>query len=103
MTPLQNAVPPLKTGLFGIGVDTYHNQRKGLKNRSALYIDFLTKQKGYIAETADIKLLLHNEEKAFKAGHKFYTTYLDLLYGTTFARSVTVLPVARLTGASAIV
>lgn len=35
MIALQNAIPPLNLGLFGIGVDTKSYQFAGLENRKA--------------------------------------------------------------------
>jgi len=97
MTSLQNAVPPLKIGLFGIGLDTYWDQFEGLENRLLGYIDTVAQQlQGYGAEVVNIGLV-DNTEKAFEAGHEFRRADVDLifLYVTTYALSSTVLPVVR--------
>ena len=89
MTSLQNAVPPLKIGLFGIGLDTYWDQFEGLEKRLLGYIDTVAQQlHGYEAEVVNIGLV-DNTEKAFEAGHKFRRADVDLifLYFTTNALS----------------
>lgn len=103
MTLLQNAIPPSETGLSGIGLATYHNQHKRSKNIFAVSINTLPQQNtGYIAKIADTSLV-HNAEKAFKARHKFNTTELYLLYGTTLAHSASVIPMAEYTGIPAFI
>lgn len=94
---IQNAIPPLKIGLFGIGLDTYWDQFEGLENRLLGYIDTVAQQlQGYGAEVVNIGLV-DNTEKAFEAGHEFRKADVDLifLYVTTYALSSTVLPVVR--------
>jgi len=86
-----------KVGLFGIGLDTYWPQFKGLKRRL----------EGYVKTVADrlerpgvevINLgLVDNPVKALEAGHRFRQEDVDVifLYVTTYALSSTVLPVVQ--------
>ena len=87
----------VRIGLFGIGLDAYWGQFKGLKDRL----------KGYLSEV-NSKLTKHNvevvnlglidtPEKSFEAGHKFRQTDVDIifLHVTTYALSSTVLPVVQ--------
>ncbi|HEX3624338.1 MAG TPA: arabinose isomerase [Verrucomicrobiae bacterium] len=88
---------PLRVGLFGIGLDAYWPQFKGLKNRLEGYLDVVHKK----LERPGVKVvnlgLVDSVPKAFDAGHKFRETDVDLifLYVTTYALSHTVLPVVR--------
>jgi L-arabinose isomerase len=87
----------LRVGLFGIGLDTYWPQFKGLEERL----------NGYLQRVADklqrpgvevVNLgLIDSPEKAAVAGHRFRQADVDLLflYITTYALSATVLPVVR--------
>jgi len=87
--------PPLRVGLFGIGLDTYWPQFPGLKSRL----------EGYLARVG-AKLvrpgveivslgLVDNPERAYAAGREFRRADVDLilLHVTTYALSSTVLPV----------
>lgn len=88
---------PARIGLFGIGLDAYWPQFKGLKQRL----------EGYLGNTAArlarpgvevVNLgLVDTPEKAFAAGHRFRAEDVDLifLHVTTYALSSTVLPVVR--------
>jgi L-arabinose isomerase len=89
--------PPLRLGLFGIGLDAYWPQFAGLKERL----------EGYLARVAD-KLarpgveilnagLVDNPDRARAAGREFRRQDVDLifLHVTTYALSSTVLPVVR--------
>jgi len=88
---------PLRVGLFGIGLEAYWPQFKGLEQRL----------KGYLQQVAGklkrpgvriVNLgLVDTPEKAFGAGHKFRQADVDLifLHVTTYALSSTVLPVVR--------
>lgn len=89
--------PPLRVGLFGIGLDAYWPQFAGLEQRL----------KGYLARVA-AKLkrpgvevvnlgLVDTPPKAMAAGHQFRQADVDLifLHVTTYALSSTVLPVVR--------
>jgi L-arabinose isomerase len=87
----------LKIGLFGIGLDAYWPQFKGLKTRLEGYLEEVRKR---LAEfDADIISLglIDNPVNATEAGHQFRQADVDLifLYVTTYALSSTVLPVVR--------
>ena len=87
--------PPVRIGLFGIGLDAYWPQFPGLKQRL----------EGYLARVADkltrpgVELvnlgLIDNSDRAFAAGRDFRRQDVDLivLHVTTYALSSTVLPV----------
>ncbi len=87
----------LKVGLFGIGLDAYWPQFKGLKERL----------EGYLNEVAEILNkfnadiinlgLIDNPRDALRAGHDFRKADVDIifLYITTYALSSTVLPVVK--------
>lgn len=97
MTPIQNGVPPLKIGLFGIGLDTYWEQFEGLENRLSGYLHTVAEHlQEFGAEVINIGLV-DNTTKAFEAGHQFRRADVDLifLYVTTYALSSTVLPVVK--------
>ncbi len=87
----------LKIGLFGIGLDAYWPQFKGLKERLEKYIlEVHIKLEGFGAEIVNLGLI-DNPVKAMEAGHKFRQTDVDIifLYVTTYALSSTVLPVVQ--------
>lgn len=87
----------VRIGLFGIGLEAYWPQFKGLRQRL----------EGYVAEVESrisrpgvdvVNLgLVDSPEKALEAGHAFRRADVDLifLYVTTYALSSTVLPVVR--------
>src|ERR1035441_7353771 len=87
----------LRVGLFGIGLDTYWPQFKGLKPRLAGYVRIVQEK----LERPGVEVvnlgLVDNPVKAFEAGHKFRETDVDLifLHVTTYALSSTVLPVVQ--------
>ncbi|HTV40145.1 MAG TPA: hypothetical protein VMF08_06205 [Candidatus Sulfotelmatobacter sp.] len=89
--------PPLRVGLFGIGLDTYWPQFKELKSRLEGYIHIVEQR----LNRPDVKMvnlgLVDNTYKALEAGHRFRREDVDLifLYVTTYALSSTVLPVAQ--------
>ncbi|MDP4223313.1 MAG: arabinose isomerase [Bacteroidota bacterium] len=88
---------PLKIGLFGIGLDAYWPQFKGLKERLEGYTgEVKSRLSSYGAEIIDLGLI-DNPEKALDAGHMFRKADVDIifLYVTTYALSSTVLPVVR--------
>ena len=98
---LNNSESSSKTvtiGLFGIGLDTYWPQFKGLKERLEGY---LTDISNIIQESSNIKLidvgLIDNPERAETVGSLFRKEQVDLifLYISTYALSSTVLPVIR--------
>jgi L-arabinose isomerase len=87
----------LKIGLFGIGLDAYWPQFKGLKDRLKGYIaEVEEKMHSFDAEIVNLGLI-DNPLKAVEAGHKFRRTDIDIifLYVTTYALSSTVLPVVQ--------
>jgi len=94
---MQNGIPPLKIGLFGIGLEAYWEQFEGLENRLLDYIQLVEQQlKQFGADVINIGLVDYTD-KAFEAGRQFRRADVDLifLYVTTYALSSTVLPVVR--------
>jgi L-arabinose isomerase len=89
--------PSLRVGLFGIGLEAYWPQFKGLKQRLEGYLDLVGKK----LQRPDIRVvnlgLVDSVSKAFDAGHRFREADVDLifLHVTTYALSSTVLPVVR--------
>jgi L-arabinose isomerase len=87
----------LRVGLFGIGLDAYWPQFKGLKQRLEGYLR--TVQKKFERPGVEIVNLglIDNPKKALEAGHKFRAADVDLifLHVTTYALSSTVLPVVQ--------
>ena len=87
----------LRVGLFGIGLDTYWPQFKGLKPRLEGYVRIVQKK----LERPGVEVvnlgLIDNPVKALAAGHKFREADVDVifLYVTTYALSSTVLPVVQ--------
>jgi L-arabinose isomerase len=87
----------IKVGLFGIGLDTYWPQFKGLKDRLEGYqaqIKSGLERPG--AEVVDAGLV-DSVEKAREAAHLFASERVDIifLYISTYALSSTVLPVVQ--------
>jgi L-arabinose isomerase len=88
---------PLRVGLFGIGLDTYWPQFKGLKPRLEGYVRAVHKK----LERPGVEVvnlgLIDNPVKALTAGHQFREADVDLifLHVTTYALSSTVLPVVQ--------
>ncbi len=86
-----------KIGLFGIGLDTYWPQFKGLKTRLEGYLrEVHRKLKRPGVDVVDLGLI-DSPPKAFEAGHAFRQADVDLifLHVTTYALSSTVLPVVQ--------
>lgn len=97
--------PPLKIGLFGIGLEAYWAQFDGLHKRLSGYVDIVAgRLNGYGAEVLNLGLI-DTPEKAFEAGHRFRKEDVDLifLYVTTYALSATVLPVVKRAGVPVII
>jgi L-arabinose isomerase len=89
--------PPLRIGLFGIGLDAYWQQFRGLEDRLRGYVQRVAgKLDRHGIEVVNLGLV-DTAEKAFAAGHEFRRSDVDLifLYVTTYALSSTVLPVVR--------
>ena len=87
----------LRVGLFGIGLDAYWPQFKGLKQRLEGYLRVTQKN----LERPGVEVvnlgLIDDPKKALEAGHKFRAADVDLifLHVTTYALSSTVLPVVQ--------
>jgi len=87
----------LRIGLFGIGLDTYWPQFKGLKPRLEGYVRAVQKK----LERPGVEVvnlgLIDNPVKAREAGHQFREADVDVifLHVTTYALSSTVLPVVQ--------
>ena len=92
MTP-----PPLRIGLFGIGLDTYWPQFSGLKERLNGYL-MRVAQKLARPGVEIVNLgLVDNPDRAHSAGCEFRRADVDMivLHVTTYALSSTVLPVVQ--------
>ena len=92
-------MPPqkLKVGLFGIGLDTYWPQFKGLKPRLESYVRAVEKKLNRPGVEVVNLGLIGNPKKALEAGHQFRVADVDVifLHVTTYALSSTVLPVVQ--------
>jgi len=88
---------PLRVGLFGIGLEAYWDQFKGLKPRLEGYLG----EVGRRLERPGVEVvnlgLIDSPPKALEAGHQFRAADVDLifLHVTTYALSSTVLPVVQ--------
>lgn len=89
--------PPLRIGLFGIGLDAYWQQFSGLKERLERYLDRVAKKLGRPGIEVVNLGLVDNPDRAYAAGRSFRCADVDLifLHVTTYALSSTVLPVVR--------
>lgn len=88
---------PTRIGLFGIGLDTYWPQFKGLKARLQGYVEVVA-QRLARPNVEIVNLgLIDTPARAFDAGHRFRQEDVDIifLYVTTYALSSTVLPVVQ--------
>jgi L-arabinose isomerase len=87
----------LRVGLFGIGLEAYWPQFKGLKQRLEGYVRVVQKK----LERPGVEVvnlgLIDNPKKALEAGHQFRAADVDVifLHVTTYALSSTVLPVVQ--------
>ncbi len=88
---------PLRVGLFGIGLDTYWPQFKGLKPRLEGYVRTVQKKLERPGVAVVNLGLIDNPVKALEAGHQFRAADVDVifLHVTTYALSSTVLPVVQ--------
>ncbi|MBY5882410.1 arabinose isomerase [Rhizobium leguminosarum bv. viciae] len=88
---------PLKVGLFGIGLEAYWPQFKGLEGRLRGYVDTVEAKLARPGVEVVNLGLIDTPEKALEAGHQFRQADVDIifLYITTYALSSTVLPVVR--------
>ena len=87
----------VKTGLFGIGLDTYWNQFDGLLERLTGYQKQIAeKMREFGANVIDAGLI-DSPEKAIEAGNYLKTNDVEIvfLYVSTYALSSTVLPVIQ--------
>ena len=87
----------LRVGLFGIGLDTYWPQFKGLKPRLESYVRAVEKKLARPGVEVVNLGLIDNPVKALEAGHQFRVADVDVifLHVTTYALSSTVLPVVQ--------
>ncbi len=86
-----------KVGLFGIGLDAYWPQFKGLQERLQGYLGVIERQLTRPGVEVVNLGLIDNPPKAFEAGHQFRAADVDVIFllVTTYALSSTVLPVVR--------
>ncbi|MFD0796569.1 hypothetical protein ACFQZJ_03790 [Maribacter chungangensis] len=87
----------IKVGLFGIGLDTYWPQFKGLKERLEGYQDHIAKKmESFNAQVVNVGLV-DSPEKAIVTGQQLKKEDIDMLflYVSTYALSSTVLPVVQ--------
>lgn len=89
--------PSLRIGLFGIGLEAYWPQFKGLKERLEGYLGIVQERLQRDEVTVVNLGLIDSPPKALEAGHHFRQQDVDLifLYVTTYALSSTVLPVVQ--------
>ena len=87
----------MKIGLFGIGLDTYWPQFKGLKERLEGYMLQVQKKLEALNPHIVNAGLVDTTDKAFEAGKLFKTEDVEIifLYVTTYALSSAVLPVVQ--------
>ena len=88
---------PLRAGLFGIGLDTYWPQFKGLKPRLESYVQTVARRLARPGVEIVNLGLVDSPPKAMEAGHRFRQEDVDIIFlqVTTYALSSTVLPVVR--------
>jgi L-arabinose isomerase len=87
----------LRVGLFGIGLEAYWPQFKGLRERLTGYIAEVASHLAQLGVEITNLGLVDTPEKAISAGHQFRRDDVDIifLYVTTYALSATVLPAVR--------
>ncbi len=96
-SPARRATPPVRIGLFGVGLDAYWPQFPGLKKRLEGYLRVVASR----LRRPGVQLvnlgLIDTPVKALEAGHRFRREDVDLifLHVTTYALSSTVLPVVQ--------
>jgi len=90
-------VRPATIGLFGIGLDAYWPQFKGLKQRLEACVRVVAGRLRRPGIRVVNLGLIDTPEKALEAGHRFRREDVDLLFlhVTTYALSSTVLPVVQ--------
>jgi L-arabinose isomerase len=89
--------PPLRLGLFGIGLDAYWPQFAGLKERLESYVARVAQKLARPGVEIVNLGLIDNPDGARAAGREFRRQDVDLifLHVTTYALSSTVLPVVQ--------
>ncbi len=89
--------PPLRLGLFGIGLDAYWPQFAGLKERLEGYLARVGQKLGRRGVEIVNVGLVDNPDRAHAAGRDLRRADVDLifLHVTTYALSSTVLPVVQ--------
>ena len=95
----------IKIGLFGIGLNTYWPQFKGLRARLIGYKNQIGKRiKNYGVQLVDAGLV-DSPEKAREAASLFHREQVEFifLYVSTYALSSTVLPVVQHVGVPVVV
>src|SRR5438270_8035580 len=87
----------LKVGIFGIGLEAYWSQFRGLEARLRGYVEEVAQRVARLGIEVVNLGLVDTPDRAFAAGHDFRRADVDLilLYVTTYALSSTVLPVVR--------
>jgi L-arabinose isomerase len=95
----------VRIGLFGIGLDTYWPQFKGLKDRLLGYQREIAAHLGALGPDVVDAGLVDSPDKARAAGRLFRESAVEaiFLYISTYALSDTVLPVAQAAGVPVIV
>jgi L-arabinose isomerase len=91
-----SSAKPVRLGLFGVGLDTYWPQFKGLKDRLLGYQSRIHERLRASAEVVDAGLVDHASQAA-EAAAIFNRAEVDLifLFVSTYALSSTVLPVVQ--------
>ncbi len=86
-----------RIGLFGIGLEAYWPQFKGLKMRLEGHLDQVARKLARPKLEIVNLGLIDSVSKAFEAGHRFRCEDVDLIFihVTTYALSATVLPVVQ--------
>lgn len=89
--------PPLRIGLFGIGLDAYWPQFTGLKERLESYLARVATKLGRPGVEVVNVGLVDNPDRAREAGRQLRREDVDVifLHVTTYALSSTVLPVVQ--------
>ncbi|MEI7673969.1 MAG: arabinose isomerase, partial [Deltaproteobacteria bacterium] len=89
--------PPLRVGLFGIGLESYWAQFPGLHDRLEGYLDLIHTKLSSAGTEVVSAGLVDSVEKAHAAAARFKTGDVSLifLYVSTYALSSTVLPVVQ--------
>lgn len=86
-----------RIGLFGIGLEAYWPQFRGLKSQLERYLEQVHQKLAQPGVEIVNLGLIDSVPKAFEAGHRFRREDVDLvfLHVTTYALSATVLPVIQ--------